>query len=384
MVKIASELVKIPSCSQTINRESDVAAYVYNLLIAEGITAELVEAEPGRFNVIGILRGTSNGRSLMLSGHLDTVLAYDMIDPLSGRVEDGKLYGRGACDMKGPLASMLAAFIGVKRSGIILKCDLIFTGVIDEEETGKGIEYLTKHGPFVDAAIIGEPTSMRIALGHKGLEWIKIDIVGKKVHGGRMEDGINAVVMAGRLIDKIYSEYVPVLNKRLHPILGRPTINIGKIAGGDQPSTVPGICTVEIDRRRVPEESLEQVYDELSSIIADLHRQDPKFNAVVKEYFPPGMLLPHNPFFTEKTDPLVLSAQKVMGRLGVEKTDPTFFPAWTDAGVLADRTKTKCIIMGPGDLALAHTAEEYIETAELKQAAQLYGALALDYCGAEG
>ncbi len=143
-------------------------------------TTQLKEVEPGRYNVTGILKGTGNGRSLMLCGHMDTVPAYGMNDPFSGRVEDGKLYGRGSCDMKGPLAAMLAAFIGIKRSGLPLKGDLVFAGVIDEEQTGKGVEYLAQNGPFVDGAVIGEPTDMRLALGHKGLEWLKIDVYREK------------------------------------------------------------------------------------------------------------------------------------------------------------------------------------------------------------
>lgn len=384
VVKIASDLVKIPSCCLTEHRENDVAAYIDDLLCEEGIPAERTEAEPGRFNVTGTIKGTGRGRSLMLCGHLDTVPAYDMQDALSGLVKDGKLYGRGACDMKGPLAAMLAALIGIKRSGIQLQGDLIFAGVIDEEEMGKGVDYLAIHGPFVDGAVIGEPTGMRIALGHKGLEWLKITVLGKKVHGGRMELGVNAIAMAGGLIEQIYNEYVPILNKRSHPVLGRPTINIGRIEGGDQPSTVPGTCTLEIDRRWIPAESLEQVYGELSAILEELQRQDPKFRAELTGYYPSGKLLRHSPFCTADTDPIVQSAQSVLKQSGFENIQPTAFPAWSDAGILTGYTKAVCIVMGPGDLALAHTPEECIEIQNLEKAARFYGALAVVYCGSEG
>jgi acetylornithine deacetylase/succinyl-diaminopimelate desuccinylase len=383
VVKLASDLVKIPSCWLTEHREKDVAAYIYDLLRKEGLPAEQTEAEPGRFNVTGLLKGTGKGRSLMLCGHLDTVPAYDMQNALSGLVRDGKLYGRGACDMKGPLAAMLAALIGVHRSGIQLQGDLVFAGVIDEEEMGKGVDYLAIHGPFVDGAVIGEPTGMRIALGHKGLEWLKITVLGKKVHGGRMELGINAIAMAGRLIEQIYHEYVPILNQRTHPVLGHPTINIGRIEGGDQPSTVPGNCTLEIDRRWIPAESLEQVYDELSAILTELQRQDPRFRAELTGYYPPGKLLRHSPFCTEETDPIVQSAQSSLKQSGFDNIQLTAFPAWSDAGILTGYTKARCIVIGPGDLALAHTPEEYIETQDLEKAARFYGALAVDYCGME-
>lgn len=384
MVSIAANLVRIPSYSGLENSESAVAAYIHELLTAEGIQTDLTEVEAGRFNVTGILQGTGKGRSLMLCGHLDTVPAYGMEDPFSGRVECSKLYGRGSCDMKGPLAAMLAAFISIKRSGILHPGDLIFAGVIDEEQMGKGIEYIAQHGPFVDATVIGEPTDMRLALGHKGLEWLKINVYGKKVHGGSMDKGINAIAMASRLIARIYGQYAHILKRRRHPMLGYPTINIGKIEGGDQPSTVPGLCTLEIDRRWIPEENIEQVYDELTAIITKLHQQDPKFNAEIKSFFPTGELLPHKPFCTDESDPIVQSAYRAMRQAKYKKMKPTVFPAWTDAGILAAFTQTKCIIIGPGDLTLAHTSEEFIETEDLKRAAQFYGNLALDYCGKQG
>ena len=383
VIGMTSDMVKIPSCSNTEFHESEIVLYISNLLRKEGIQASVSEALPGRYNLVATLNGNGNGRSLMLCGHMDTVPAYDMQDHLSGKVKDGRLHGRGACDMKGPLAAMLAAFIGIKRSGISLAGDLVFAAVIDEEETGKGVENLVKNGPFVDAAVIGEPTNLQLAVGQKGLEWIRIDVAGKKVHGGRMKEGINAIAMAGRLIEKIYREYVPVLDKRVHPVLGRPTINIGRIEGGDQPSTVAGSCSLSIDRRRVPEESLDQVYDELSALIDALHDEDPKFNAELKSYFYPEILMAHNPFCTDENDPIVVSAKTVMQRMAFSDLELTFFPAWTDAGILAGFTQAKCIVVGPGDLAFAHTPDEFIETTQLVQAAQFYGELALEYCSKE-
>ena len=333
-VKIASELVKIPSYSFKDNQEKETAEYIYNLFQKEGISAELIEVLPGRFNVNAFIPGTGEGKSLMLSGHLDTVPAYDMKDPFSGLIKDGKLHGRGSCDMKGPLAAMIAAVIGIKRSGINLKGDLYFVGVIDEEESGKGIEYIVNNGPYTDGAVVGEPTSMKIARGQKGLEWIKATVFGRKVHGGKMEQGINAIEMAGRLINRIYSEYVPVLNRREHPVLGFPTINIGKIEGGDQPSTVPGTCTLEIDRRWILGETVQQVYDELKDIIDDMHKRDNRFNADIKGFFAGDEILPHKPFITDVKDPLIKSVKKVMNEAGYFGTELTVFPAWAMPGCL--------------------------------------------------
>ncbi len=381
VAELASTLVRLPSSSDTFNREGAVAMHIHSIFEAEGITTELVEVEENKFNILATLKGTGRGRSLMLCGHLDTVPAYDMVDHLSGAIRDGRLYGRGSCDMKGALAAMISAMIDIKRSGVELKGDLVFAGVIEEEIGGKGIEHVARYGPFVDGAVIGEPTGMMVALGHKGLEWIKIDVKGKKVHGGKMDKGINAIVMAGILIERIHREYTQVLKGRSHPILGSPTINIGRIWGGDQPSTVPGSCTIEIDRRWIPEETLEQVYQELGSLIDNIRSEEPRFSATVSSYKEPNELPPHRPFCTDVTDPLSSKAMEVLGRLGMEEIKPTAFPAWSDAGLLADFTDARCIIVGPGDLELAHTADESIAVKELELARRFYRELAVEYCG---
>lgn len=382
-IKIASDMIRIPSYSFMDDQELLVAGYIYELFKSEGIDAEMAEVLPGRCNVTAKLKGRGDGKSLMFTGHLDTVPQYDMEDAFSGSVRDGRVYGRGACDMKGPLASMIAAMIGIHRSGISLGGDLIFAGLIDEEEKGKGVEHLVKCGPAADAAITGEPTNMQPAIGHKGLEWIKIKVFGKKVHGGRMDEGINAIVMASILIRSIYDEYVPGLKQRKHEILGSPTINIGKIQGGDQPSTVPGSCFLEIDRRWIPGESKEQVYKELNDIIEGIKKDNPAFQAEVYDMFGRDELLPHMPFCTDKDDSLLGSVEKAVKRAGGDYKGVTTFPAWSDAGIMASNTDMKCIVMGPGDLALAHSAEESIGVDEIKKAALIYGYLACDYCGAK-
>lgn len=379
VVKIASDLIRIPSYSHTENQEKRVAEYIYNLLKEENIPVELKEVLKGRFNVTAYLKGEGGGKSLMLSGHLDTVPPYDMENPFTPVLKDGVLYGRGACDMKGPVSAMLLSLIALKRSGISLKGDVLFTGVIDEEEKGKGAEYLVKNGPFTDGAIIGEPTDMKIAVGHKGLEWIKVKVTGKKVHGGRMDEGINAIEMASKFIERIYDEYVPKLKERHHEILGQPTINIGKITGGDQPSTVPGECIIEIDRRWIPIEAREQVYEELNQIINDLKLEVPGFNADLSDMFTEDNLLSHKPFFTDKDDPIVKAAKEAL--TGKNKnTEETVFPAWSDAGTIAAYTNTKCIIMGPGDLRLAHSKDESIKVKDLTEAARIYTEIIMDYC----
>ena len=225
---------------------------------------------------------------------------------------------------------------------------------------------------------------MKIALGHKGLEWIDVLVEGFKVHGGNKEKGINAIEMASSFIQKIYTEYVPVLNSREYPVLGVPTINVGRIAGGDQPSTVPGECLIQLDRRCVPTETIEQVYRELEEICDELHRQDPRFKAVVRDNFADSTdTLPRIPFCTEAEDPLVTAIQQAMAEAeeGPSWTgELTAFPAWSDAGAISNKTGSHCVVMGPGDLSVAHSIHEYIYVDDVQKAAWIYGLTAINYC----
>lgn len=380
IAELISEMVKIPSYSFMAEQEKKIAFYIKAFFDKEGISCGVTEIADGRYNVDAVIKGTGGGKSLLLTGHIDTVPPYDMEDAFSGRIEDGKVFGRGACDMKGPLASMMTAMAALKRSGVRLKGDLYFSGVADEEEKGMGTAYLIKNGVPADGVVVGEPTSLAIAPGHKGLEWIEIEFTGKKVHGGRQKDGINAVEMAARFINRLYEEYVPLLESRAYPVLGAPTVNVGTISGGDQPSTVPDKCTLTLDRRMVPSETIPQVYAELEEIGTELHCEDPRFNCTVRDVFEGSGILPHIPFVTDEDDPLMIAVKEACEENGAEiKTEP--FPAWTDAGFIAAGTNSKCVVLGPGALAVAHSADEYIDVSEAYKAAEIYALCALKYCG---
>lgn len=377
--KIASDMVKIPSYSFMENQEKEIARYIYNFFQKEDIESELIEILPGRYNVNATIKGVKKGKSLMLLGHMDTVPPYDMQNPFKGDIINDKLYGRGSVDMKGSLASMMATFLALKNSGLKLDGDLYFISVADEEEEGLGAKYLVENGPIADATIVGEPTNMKIDIGQKGLEWIEIEVNGKKAHGGDRINGINAIEMSSRFIHEIYEKYVPILNGRYYPILGEPTINIGTIQGGDQPSTCPGKCKIQLDRRCVPTESISQVYSEINDIVYRLNNEDPKFKATVKDMFQGKKLLPHKPYCINEMEPIVISIKKSMCYT-TKKGEVGAFPAWSDAGTIASNTKSKCIVMGPGCLSVAHTVDEYISVKDMNEAALIYGKTAMSFC----
>lgn len=379
---LAVDLIRIPSFSHTPRQEEKVADYIVSYFEKYGIEVRKQPVEEGRPNVIARIPGTG-GPSIMLNGHIDTVPPYDMKDPFSGKIENGCILGRGACDMKGPVAAMMTAMAAIKLAGITPGGDIYFSAVVDEEEKGIGVEALIRDWPDVDAVIVGEGTDLEICLGHKGLEWIKIEVAGLKTHSGNAKAGINAITMAGRLIAYLADEYGLILDRRIHGILGQSSINIGTISGGDQPSTVADFCQLTIDRRFLPEETWEQVYRELVQATQVLAARYPGFSAKVSNFFEEDGLLPHLPFCTEEDRPIVFAMKDtIRTQLGKEPM-VRGLSAWTDAGMIHSQTNTDCIIFGPGSLSLAHTANESIPIDQLRQAVLLYAGIALKFVGGE-
>lgn len=277
-------------------------------------------------------------------------------------------------EILGPSLIMSCGF-GIIAGGIVYYAAL---NIMDEEEAGIGTESLIKTGPEATYAVIGEPTKLEIALGHKGLEWIEISFKGKKVHGGAQKDGVNAIMMAGRFLHKLETEYLPKLEKRTHPVLGTATLNIGTITGGDQPSTVADKCSIRLDRRCLTDETIAQVYEELQAICDELHEEDPKFEAEIRDVFN-GETMPHIPFCTDENSPLVKAAENALGREGMTPV-LTCFPAWSDAGFMNALTKSECIVLGPGDLSVAHSIHEKISKKQLLSAVSVYEEMAREIC----
>ena len=378
--RLTMDMVAIPSYSFMENQEEAISQYILDFFLEHGFTAYRTEIEPGRYNTFAILEGTERetAPSLMLTGHMDTVPAYDFEKAFEPWEDAENVYGRGTVDMKGALAAAMCAMVEIKESGTRLKGDLIFCGVADEEEAGIGTRSLIETGPEATYTVVGEPTDLHIALGHKGLEWIEVTFKGKKVHGGAQEEGVNAIMMAGRFLQKLETEYLPKLAQRTHPILGKATLNIGTITGGDQPSTVADHCSIRLDRRCLTSETIAQVYVELQELIDQLHREDPRFEAEIRDVFD-GTTLPHIPFCTDADCAVVKAAENALRACGEEPV-VTYFPAWTDAGFIQAGTSSQCIILGPGGVATAHSVHEYISKKQLRMAAEIYRSMAMEIC----
>lgn len=379
-VALAAELVRIPSHPGLERQEEGVARALARWLEVRGLAPRLDEAAPGRPNLLCTVRGARPGRHLILCGHTDTVPlnADGAGHGFSGEVVDGWLRGRGSVDMKGPLAAMAAALVAL--DGALPAGEVTLAAVADEEMESIGAEHLVRSGLVADGAVVGEPTGNRIALGHKGLEWLQVEFTGRAAHGGTPERGINAIVAAARFVALVEARLQPRLAARAHPRLGPPTLNFGTVQGGDQPSTVAARCRLALDRRTVPEETYERVIGELVDLLHEVEAAMPGLTSRLGR-MPGGMAtMAHVALDTPPDHPLAQAAAAARERVIGARDDFTSFPAWTDGALIAGFGHVPTIVLGPGDLALAHAPAEAIPVAELEAAARLFAALAVEFC----
>ncbi len=382
-LELLQALVRTPSHPGLPRQEEGVAATLASYLETRGIACTTTEVRPGRPNLVAEVRGGEPGKHLVLCGHTDTV-PLNLSDPgvgFSAEVRDGNLHGRGACDMKGPLAAMAAALVALRATGLLHAGRVTLAAVIDEEMESLGAEALVLSGFRADGAIVGEPTSNRLALGHKGLEWLEISFYGKAAHGGTPQAGVNAIVAAGHFITLVGERLQPRLAERAHPLLGPPTFNCGTIAGGDQPSTVAAVCRIHIDRRTVPGETYEGVLAEIRDLLAEVERALPGLSTSVGR-MPGGMAtLEHRSTVLEESHPLAQALAAAAREIRGRDEPATAFPAWTDAALLSNFAGIPCAVLGPGDLAHAHSPREFVPLAEVEEAALLYARAAVGFCG---
>lgn len=379
-VALAADLVRIPSHPGVDRQEEAVARALSRWLESRGLAPRIDEAAPGRPNLLCTVAGPRPGRRLILCGHTDTVPlnAGGAGFGFSGEVVDGWLRGRGAVDMKGPLAAMAAALVAL--DGTLPAGEVTLAAVADEEMESIGAEHLVRSGLAADGAVVGEPTGNRVALGHKGLEWLEVEFTGRAAHGGTPERGVNAVVAAARFVAAVESRLQPRLAARAHSRLGPPTLNFGTIAGGDQPSTVAARCRLALDRRTVPEESYERVIGELTELLREVEAAMPGLATRIGR-MPGGMAtMAHVALDTLPEHPLAVAAAEARARVLGARGEFTSFPAWTDGALIAGFGGVPTIVLGPGDLALAHAPAEAIPVAELEAAARLFAALAVGFC----
>ena len=260
--------------------EAEAAAFVSEWLGKRGLETQRLEHHQGRPSIVGIARGRGGGRSLMFNGHLDTVgVAGYAGDPFDPKVEDGRIYGRGSGDMKAGVAAMMVAAGRVAQEG--LAGDVLVACVADEEYGSLGSEEVAGHFR-PDAVIVTEPTALDIVVTHKGFAWFDVTVEGRSAHGSQPQNGVDAIVKAGRFLVAL-GEYDERLRRGpAHPLLGTGSVHASLISGGQEMSSYPASCTVRLERRTVPGETPRTIAADLKAIIDDIARNDPGFRAVIK------------------------------------------------------------------------------------------------------
>jgi acetylornithine deacetylase/succinyl-diaminopimelate desuccinylase-like protein len=362
-IRLLRELVALPSVNPAflpaddpLGGEERVGAWLAALAGRWGLGVERQPVLPGRDNLWVRLEPAGRRRQrVILAPHLDTVAAApEQFRPVC---RNGRLHGRGACDTKGSVAAMFSALGQVARGGRRpASTEVLFIGLVDEEQAQRGSRALAAARLEADLAIVGEPTRLQVITAHKGDVWLQLETRGKAAHGARPELGRNAVFEMARVVAAIETEYAAMLRQQTHPLLGRATVNVGSIAGGTQPNIVPDRCRIAVDRRTLPGESVAGVRRELRALLR-LHG----LRATVAD-------LKGEPCWPLETDPELPLVQHLMGCVG--QPQPSGVPFFCDASVLS-HGGIPSVVFGPGDIAQAHTADEWIRVGQVEQAAAM-------------
>lgn len=373
-VNLLRKLVAIDSVNPSLvpggAGERAIAAAIAGELRDAGLDVEVAEAAPGRPNVVGILNGRTPGRSLMLCGHMDTVGVTGFKSPFDPVIKGGRLFGRGAQDMKGGLAAMLGAARALAESGGLAAGRLILAAVADEEYASLGAEALVAR-QHADAAVVAEPTDLVMATAHKGFSWIEIVTQGVAAHGSRPTEGRDAILRMGRVMARLENLDRELQSKQPHPSVGVPSLHASLIAGGLELSTYPDRCVLRMERRTVPGERDGAAFAEVQAILDALSADDVDFKGSAQAIFD------RRPYETPAGHPILqaLEAAVTKARLPVRLGGVSF---WTDAAVLG-QAGIPSVVFGPGGAGL-HGAEEYVKIDDVLACRETFIQLARDFC----
>ena len=348
--------------------EGAAAALLAGVLADWGLEVELQEVAPGRPNVIA-RTGRRGGPSLMFNGHLDIVGTEGMRHaPFDAELRDGRIYGRGSADMKGGIAAMCAA---AARAASTTNAELVVAAVIDEENESLGTRALVERGVRADAAIVTEPTQLSIMPAHRGFVWLEIELRGRAAHGSRYDIGVDAIRHAGLLLADLDAFEETVLVTHTHPLLGRASLHASLVQGGIGMSTYPDRCLLSIERRTVPGETTESVVGEVREAFARITARRPAFDASLR------VITAQGPSDIPPGAPVVQALARAIEVEGMPVTIEGM-SAWTDAAIL-NAAGIPAICFGPGDIKLAHAAEEWVPVPEIERATAVLTRLARDF-----
>ena len=357
--KLLRELIALPSVNPAFVSEGNprageqcVGEFLAATAARAGLDIEFQSVLPARCNILArLFPREKTQQRILLAPHLDTVDgAESQFTPL---INNGRLFGRGACDTKGSVAMMMSALCELAqhkpRPGAT---EIVFAGLVDEENAQAGSRALAAAGFQADLAIVGEPTQTQLVTAHKGSLWLQFETRGKSAHGARPELGCNAIHQMSRIVNWLQTEYAALLRRRRHRLLGCATVSVGVIRGGTQTNIVPDHCSISVDRRTLPGETEASVRRQLQSLL-----RKKKLRALLGN----GKLAPCLPLETNPRLPLVAQFLRCLAQ-----RKPVGVDYFCDASVLA-RGGIPSVVFGPGDIAQAHTANEWISLRSLER-----------------
>jgi acetylornithine deacetylase len=373
-VALARALIQIDSRNPTLAPDSpgegECARTLAAVLDDWGFAVHLADAAPGRPNVVARM-GPDDAPALMLNGHLDVVGVEGMVhQPYSADLQSGRIYGRGSADMKGGLAAMCAAAaISTDRKS---ERQILITAVVDEEYESLGMRALLAAGVRAELAIITEPTRLAICPAHRGFAWFDVELRGKAAHGSRYDVGIDAITHAGLLLAELDRLEHTRETGPTHPLLGRGSLHASRIQGGVGMSTYPERCNLAIERRTIPGESVQKAMREITDACARVKSDRPEFDARVT------LSTAQLPSDVRVDAPVVRRLVGAVEREGIPVSIEGL-SAWTDAALLNEAgIPTACF--GPGDIALAHAAEEFVPVDDIERATRVLARVVREWC----
>ena len=376
LLRTLKEMVRIDSVNPSLvpgaAGEAEMAEYCAEYMRSLGLETDVYEVEPGRPNAVGVLKGLGGGRTLLLNGHTDTVgVDYMTIDPFKPELKDGKIYGRGAYDMKGGLAASLSALKAVVDSGDALLGDVILAAVCDEEYASIGTERLMED-VTADAAIIGEFTGGNIQIAHKGFAWIDVETHGVASHGSRYWEGVDAISKMGKVLASIDD-----LGERLlaveHPLVGPASVHTSIIEGGRELSTYPDHCKLQVERRLIPGETKATVEEELRDMMEAIGSGDPKFKAEHEITFYRG------PMEISRDEEICRVIHEGTVKLTGEAPDYIGGTGWMDSEIIWNKG-IPVVSHGPNG-AGAHAKIEWVDLESVVKVAKVHEYAIREFCG---
>ncbi len=378
-IRLLQEMVRIPSVSGS---EHQIADFLEEEFRQVGMQVKRVMTEEGQPLILGILQGKKKGPVLVFNGHTDTHPVENYRgDPYSASIREGKLFGRGSVDMKGGLSAMLCGARRLADQGLEAGT-LIVAAVPDEEFLSRGttclITYLKGQGIQADAGIVGEPTGLQIGRAMRGVSHIDIMVTGYPGHTSGQNHKGNAILQMGRVLRVMEEDITKQYERRKHPLLGTPIFNVGLIQGGEKPNVVAEHCRVTLLRRDLPGETLEQIVEEIRAAAASVIDENCQVSISESEIQKrPGKR--RLPMEIESESKVIKTLIRAGRMVGGSELKTGMVPFWCDASIMTNEGGIPTVVFGPGDIACAHSPEEWIDLEQYQKAAEIYANMAWEF-----